>query len=106
MDRVPHQRLDLDDDRPGVEPISGRGIPEFFAGGGAMFEGGAPTVTITGTTAEGGRVAIEAVGTGKLRNGRDYANRYHFLLEVRDGRVLAIREYMDSQHVAEAFAAA
>jgi ketosteroid isomerase-like protein len=89
---------------PGVEPLRGRGISEFFAGGEAMFVGGAPEITILGSIAEGGRVAIEAVGHGALQNGRTYDNRYHFLMEVQDGRVLAIREYMDSQHVATVMA--
>jgi ketosteroid isomerase-like protein len=88
----------------GSEPLRGRGIADFFAGGDAVFEGGAPTVTLTGSTAEGDRVAIEGVGKGRLRNGREYDNRYHFLVEVRDGRVAAVREYMDSQHVATVMA--
>jgi ketosteroid isomerase-like protein len=88
---------------PGSEPLKGRAISEFFAGGGAIFEGGAPVVTVVATTAEGDRVAIEAVGKGRLRNGRSYDNRYHFLMEVRDDRVVAIREYMDSAHVVAAF---
>lgn len=87
----------------GAEPMRGKAIADFFAGGGAIFEAGAPTIEVTGVTAEGERVAIEATGHGSLRNGRDYDNRYHFLMIVRDGRVLSVREYMDSQHVAEAF---
>jgi ketosteroid isomerase-like protein len=87
----------------GSEPMRGRVIPEFFAGGGAIFEAGAPTIEVTGVTAEGERVAIEGTGHGRLRNGRDYDNNYHFLIVVRDGRVLSIREYMDSEHVAEVF---
>jgi len=87
----------------GVEPMRGRAIPEFFAGGGAIFEAGAPTIEVTGVTAEGDRVAIEATGRGRLRNDRDYDNTYHFLMTVRDGRVESVREYMDSQHVAEVF---
>jgi ketosteroid isomerase-like protein len=88
----------------GTEPMRGRAIPDFFAGGGSIFEAGAPTIEVTGVTAEGDRVAIEATGRGRLRNGRDYDNSYHFLMIVRDGRVLSVREYMDSQHVADVFA--
>jgi ketosteroid isomerase-like protein len=88
----------------GAEPMRGRAISDFFAGGGAVFEAGAPTVEVTGVTAEGERVAIEGTGRGRLRNGRDYDNTYHFLMIVRDGRVLSVREYMDSQHVADVFA--
>jgi hypothetical protein len=87
----------------GAEPMRGRAIPDFFAGGGSIFEAGAPTIEVTGVTAEGDRVAIEGTGRGRLLNGRDYDNRYHFLMIVRDGRVLSVREYMDSQHVADVF---
>jgi hypothetical protein len=48
----------------GIEPMRGRGIPDFFAGGGSIFEAGAPTIEVTGVTAEGERVAIEGAGRG------------------------------------------
>jgi ketosteroid isomerase-like protein len=32
-----------------------------------------------------------------------YDNRYHFLMIVRGGRVVSVREYMDSEHVADVF---
>jgi ketosteroid isomerase-like protein len=87
----------------GTEPMRGKAISDFFAGGAAIFEAGAPTIAVTGVTAEGERVAIEGTGRGRLSNGRDYDNTYHFLVIVRDGRVSSVREYMDSQHVAEVF---
>jgi ketosteroid isomerase-like protein len=87
----------------GTEPMRGRGIADFFAGGGSIFTEGGPVIEITGVTAEGERVAIEGAGRGPLRNGRQYDNRYHFLVEVRDGRVRSVREYMDSAHVADVF---
>jgi len=87
----------------GTEPMRGRAIADFFAGGGSIFEDGAPVIAVTGVTAEGDRVAIEGTGRGRLRNDRDYDNTYHFLMTVRDGRVESVREYMDSQHVAEVF---
>ena len=87
----------------GTEPMRGRAIADFFAAGGSIFEDGAPTIEVTGVTAEGERVAIEGTGRAKLRNGRDYDNTYHFLAIVRDGRVASVREYMDSQHVADVF---
>ena len=34
---------------------------------------------LTGITAEGDRVAIEAQGYAKLKNGKTYENLYHFL---------------------------
>jgi ketosteroid isomerase-like protein len=56
-------------------------------------------MTIKGMVAEGDKVAVEVVGDGRLRDGRRYQNEYHFLLTVRDGKVVAVREYLDTQHV-------
>ena len=38
-------------------------------------------------------------GPAPLHNGKTYDNRYHFAIDLRDGRVAAVREYMDSHHV-------
>lgn len=51
--------------------------------------------TITGTTAEGERVAVESRGNFEFADGRVYRNHYHHLYEVRDGRVVGVREYLD-----------
>ena len=39
-------------------------------------------------------------GTGKFKNGRDYDNRYAWIVEIRDGMIFAIREYMDTAYIA------
>lgn len=51
--------------------------------------------TIIGTTAEGDRVAVESRGNFEFEDGRTYRNSYHHLFELHDGRVTAIREYLD-----------
>ena len=48
---------------------------------------------------EGDRVAAEVESAGDLRNGRKYRQQYHFALEFRDGKISAVREYNDTQHV-------
>jgi uncharacterized protein len=48
--------------------------------------------------AEGNRVALEVTSSGDLKNGRLYRQEYHFLMEFRDGRISAVREYLDTQH--------
>jgi ketosteroid isomerase-like protein len=55
-------------------------------------------MTVTGVVAEGDKVALEAESRGELRNGRVYSQQYHFLIEFRDGRIRAVREYLDTQH--------
>lgn len=53
-------------------------------------------VEVLGITAEGGRVAVELEAQGPFADGRHYRNRYHFLLELADGKITAVREYMDT----------
>ena len=55
-------------------------------------------LTVKGMLAEGDRVALEAESSGDLKNGRRYRQQYHFLIEFRDGRISAVREYLDTQH--------
>ena len=48
-------------------------------------------------TAEGERVAIEAVSDGATAQGVRYQQTYHFLMKVRGGKIVAFREYMDTE---------
>jgi ketosteroid isomerase-like protein len=67
---------------------------------GGMFPDGL-VFSILATTVEGERVAVEAVSEGVHVSGRRYHNQYHFLVIVRDGKVHALKEYMDTQHAQE-----
>ncbi len=58
-------------------------------------------ITPKGMTAEGDRVAVEAESFGVLGNGRTYNNEYHFLLTIRDGKIAAVKEYLDTMHTAD-----
>jgi ketosteroid isomerase-like protein len=60
------------------------------------------TVTITGMTAEGDRVAYEAESEMVFPD-RTYRNTYHNLVVIRDGLIVEGREYMDTKAAAEAF---
>ena len=57
--------------------------------------------TIVAMTCEGERLAIEAESDGVAASGRPYHNQYHFLMEVRDGKIRRFREYMDTMHANE-----
>lgn len=57
--------------------------------------------TVLSAIAEADRVAVEAESYGKVADGRIYNNHYHFLVELRDGKVQAVREYLDSGHAEE-----
>jgi len=62
---------------------------------------GGLTVKVTAMTAEGDRVAAEAESYAKMKNGKTYQNRYHFLCVVRDGKIQSVREYLDTMHANE-----
>lgn len=53
--------------------------------------------SIQAMTAEGERVAIEAEGLGTHANGKVYHQHYHFLLVIRDARIVEMKEYFDTE---------
>ena len=54
-------------------------------------------------TAENDRVAVETTSYAKLKNGRVYANEYHFLFEVKNGKIERVVEYLDTVHTHDVF---
>ena len=56
-------------------------------------------MTVKGLIAEGDKVAVEVESYGELQNGRIYNQEYHMLMTIRDGKISAVREYLDTQHV-------
>ena len=83
---------------------SGDAIVAFFSAGGEVFVDGGPEITITRILVDGDHAAVEAEGQGKLHNGRQYSNVNHFAIDTKDDRIVAVREYMDSHHVATVMA--
>jgi ketosteroid isomerase-like protein len=55
-------------------------------------------IAVTGVTAEGNRVAIEAESSATLMNGNVMSQVYHFLFEIRSEKVYRAREYIDTAH--------
>jgi uncharacterized protein len=68
----------------------------------SIFVGGA-SVSFGAITAEDERVAVEAQIQGVTADGRTYTNAYHYLFVFRDGRILRVKEYVDTQAAAEFF---
>lgn len=56
---------------------------------------------ILGMVAEGDQVAVEATSSGEHASGRMYDNHYHFLFTFRDGKLLELKEFMDTEKVTE-----
>ena len=55
--------------------------------------------------AEGDRVALEVVSSGDLENGREYRQEYHMLMKFSGGKIVSVREYLDTQHANDVWAA-
>ena len=98
--------------RPMVENIPGAGVhrprdyivDQFLAPVRGMFAPGDPKTTVNSLASAGDFVMCESRGLGKLADGRSYDNRYAWAIELKDGLVYRIREYMDSHYVATLFA--
>lgn len=56
-----------------------------------------------GWTIDGERVAYEAESYGVKVNGTVYNNLYHFLLRIVDGKIVEVKEYLDTLHVKSVF---
>ncbi|GAB3270305.1 nuclear transport factor 2 family protein [Parahaliea aestuarii] len=57
--------------------------------------------TVHGMVAEGEKVAVEASSQGEHVSGQSYENDYHFLFEFSDGKLMKLKEYMDTEHVTD-----
>jgi ketosteroid isomerase-like protein len=86
---------------PGAGITHGRDkvIDEFLAPVRGLFVAGDPKVKILRIFAKGEWVAAETEAHGMLANGNEYHNRYAWIVEIRDDKIYALREYMDSAYI-------
>lgn len=78
-------------------------VDKFLVPVRGLFEGKDPQNEINTLVSTGDIVACETHGTGQLTNGKTYDNRYCWIVEIRDGKILAIREYMDTAYIQSLF---
>jgi ketosteroid isomerase-like protein len=64
-----------------------------------LFVAGDPKVKILRIFAKGEWGAAETEADGMLANGNEYHNRYAWIVEIRDDKIYALREYMDSAYI-------
>ena len=97
--------------KPMVKDIPGAGVhvgpsgivDKFLMPIRGMFRPGDPKVLIDTIAFNGPLVICETRGQGATADGRPYANNYCWAFEMKDGKVFAIREYMDSLYVSRLF---
>lgn len=64
-----------------------------------LFQEGDPKMLVDNVLSKGPLVAVECRGVGRMKNGTEYRNLYCWLVEVKDAKIFAVREYMDSYYV-------
>ena len=62
-------------------------------------------MTVVSCIAEADHVALEVISAGDLKNGRQYRQEYHMLLKFREGKIVSVREYLDTQHANDVWVA-
>ncbi|KXS19478.1 hypothetical protein M427DRAFT_451454 [Gonapodya prolifera JEL478] len=55
-------------------------------------------------TCDGGRVAVEAETIGRAKDGREYQQQHHILFVVKRGKIVSVRDYLDTLYSARFFA--
>ncbi len=87
---------------PGTLPFSGTKTKAQYLQVVGAIQTGFPSglsLKVTGMTAEGDRVAAEVESLGTHTNGKIYNNKYHFLILLKDGKFVQVKEYMDTLHL-------
>lgn len=91
----------------GTLPLSGvrrgrKAITEFLLSAGALYRRGTQSFTFGDITTEYDRAVLEwrVRGIGAA-TGKPYDNEYCGVFVIRDGHIIEVREYLDSQHAAD-----
>jgi uncharacterized protein len=92
---------------PGSLPVAGtyRGkkaiFEDFMGKAQPLFQPNSVSIQVRNVIGEGDNVAVEWIGRGKTAKGKDYENYYHLMFEVRNDKIQAIREYVDTLYAKE-----
>jgi len=72
-------------------------VLELMASGVGLYDTSVPfRIEVEVIVAEGDWVAVQMVMSARTAKGAPYRNFYHFAFRVRDGRICAVREYVDT----------
>jgi len=89
----------------GVHRGPGAIVDEFLKPIRGLFRSGDPKILVDTIASRGDFVMIESHSGGCLADGRPYDNLYAWAVEVREGKIYALREYFDSHYVMQLTAA-
>jgi ketosteroid isomerase-like protein len=76
----------------------------FFGQARTLLEPGSVTLEVTSLTAEDDRVALEWTSRARTADGEPYENHCIGVFTLADGRITAVREYMDTDYAYAKFA--
>jgi uncharacterized protein len=85
----------------GIHRGPGGIVDDFLRPIRALFRPGDPKILVDSIASRRQFVMIESHSGGCLADGRPYENLYAWAVEVRDGKIYALREYFDSHYVVE-----
>ena len=90
---------------PGFEPMRGKKSLHGFAKGLKSALPNGLNMKIGTIICEGNHAAVQAESNTTAANGKKYANRYHFYFRFDGDKIAEVREYCDTNHAREVFAA-
>ena len=88
----------------GELPISGTWVgreaivEQFLPTAMSHYQAGSVALEITGMIAEGDNVALQWTSRARTLDGRPYENHCIGVFTVREGKIRAVREYMDTHY--------
>jgi ketosteroid isomerase-like protein len=82
----------------GLQAITGELLGSLF---GALENG--IRSEVEAVIADGDRAVVLSRGSARTKTGKDYNNTYAQVFTVRGGKIVAVREYMDTALINEAF---
>lgn len=91
---------------PATFPVSGDMSKRAFVEHMKKFHDSLPSgihVSVTSVIADETRASVEATSSALLANGKSLDQAYHFAFELVDGRIVAVREYLDTARALAAF---
>jgi uncharacterized protein len=78
-------------------------LHDFFGQVSTLYAPGSVSIELTSLTAEADRVALEWTSRARTADGEPYENHCIGVFTLADGRITAVREYMDTDYALEAF---
>lgn len=74
-------------------------VLELMGSGIGLYDQTVPMkITVEDMVAEGASVCVQFVLEARTAKGRDYRNHYHFAFKLRRGKIVLVKEYVDTKY--------